>query len=196
MLLTGLGLDLHKVLLIGLVFGTLFRSLSGLLQRLLAPGEFAVLQGRVFATFTRAPPEIIALASAIVLSIALAVWRLRYELDVLALGRSAALNLGVPYQQKTLTLLLLVSLLVAISTALVGPLTFLGLLIANLTYQIIGSHRHQYLLPGVFLTGTIALVGGQLVLERMLNMAGTLSVVIEFAGGALFLYLLIKKAAL
>lgn len=196
LLLTGLGLDLHKVLLIGLVFGTLFRSLSGLLQRLLAPGEFAVLQGRVFATFTRAPPEIIALASAIVLSIALAVWRLRYELDVLALGRSAALNLGVPYQQKTLTLLLLVSLLVAISTALVGPLTFLGLLIANLTYQIIGSHRHQYLLPGVFLTGTIALVGGQLVLERMLNMAGTLSVVIEFAGGALFLYLLIKKAAL
>ncbi len=195
-LLTGLGLDLHKVLLIGLVFGTLFRSLSGLLQRLLAPGEFAVLQGRVFATFTRAPPEIIALASAIVLPIALAVWRLRYELDVLALGRSAALNLGVPYQQKTLTLLLLVSLLVAISTALVGPLTFLGLLIANLTYQIIGSHRHQYLLPGVFLTGTIALVGGQLVLERMLNMAGTLSVVIEFAGGALFLYLLIKKAAL
>ncbi|WP_232298190.1 iron chelate uptake ABC transporter family permease subunit [Erwinia typographi] len=195
-LLTGLGLDLHKVLLIGLVFGTLFRSLSGLLQRLLAPGEFAVLQGRVFATFTRAPPEIIALASVIVLPIALAVWRLRYELDVLALGRSAALNLGVPYQQKTLTLLLLVSLLVAISTALVGPLTFLGLLIANLTYQIIGSHRHQYLLPGVFLTGTIALVGGQLVLERMLNMAGTLSVVIEFAGGALFLYLLIKKAAL
>ncbi|MFV8799875.1 enterobactin ABC transporter permease, partial [Yersinia sp. LJYL362] len=36
--------------------------------------------------------------------------------------------------------------------------------------------------------------GGQLILERLLNMSGTLSVVIEFVGGALFIYLLIKKA--
>lgn len=195
-LLSGLGVDLHKVLLVGLVFGTLFRSLSGLLQRLLAPGEFAILQGRIFATFTRAAPEIIALAAAIVLLVALIVWRMRHVLDVLALGRNAAINLGVPYQQKVMILLLLVSLLVAVSVALVGPLTFLGLLVANLTYQIIGSHRHQYLLPGVILTGVITLVGGQLILERLLNMAGTLSVVIEFTGGALFLYLLIKKASL
>lgn len=195
-LLSGLGVDLHKVLLVGLVFGTLFRSLSGLLQRLLAPGEFAILQGRVFATFTRAAPEIIALAAVMVLLVALVVWRMRHVLDVLALGRNAAINLGVPYQQKVMTILLLVSLLVALSVALVGPLTFLGLLVANLTYQIIGSHRHQYLLPGVILTGVITLVGGQLILERLLNMAGTLSVVIEFTGGALFLYLLIKKASL
>lgn len=185
--------DLHKVLLVGLVFGTLFRSLSGLLQRLLAPGEFAVLQGRVFATFTRAAPEIIALSAIVVLLTAVAIWRLRHLLDVLALGREAAINLGVPYQQKVMVVLLLVSLLVAVSTVLVGPLTFLGLLVANLSYQIVGSHRHQYLLPGVILTGIITLVGGQLVLERLLNMAGTLSVVIEFAGGALFLYLLIGK---
>lgn len=195
-LLSGLGVDLHKVLLAGLVFGTLFRSLSGLLQRLLAPGEFAVLQGRLFATFTRAAPEIIALAAAIVLLMAVIIWRLRHVLDVLALGRNTAINLGVPYQQKVMTILLLVSLLVAVSVALVGPLTFLGLLVTNLTYQIIGSHRHQYLLPGVILTGIITLVGGQLILERLLNMSGTLSVVIEFTGGALFLYLLIKKASL
>jgi iron complex transport system permease protein len=192
-LLAGRGVDLHKVLLVGLVFGTLFRSLSGLLQRLLAPGEFAVLQGRVFATFTRAAPEIIALSAVIVVLTAVVIWRLRHLLDVLALGREAAINLGVAYQQKVMAVLLLVSLLVAVSTVLVGPLTFLGLLVANLSYQIVGSHRHQYLLPGVILTGIITLVGGQLVLERLLNMTGTLSVVIEFAGGALFLYLLIRK---
>lgn len=193
-LLTGVGINLHKVLLVGLVCGTLFRSLSSLMQRLLSPGEFAILQGRVFATFTRAPAEIIAVSTGIIVIVALIVWRMRHCLDIIALGRNTAINLGVAYQKKITTILLLVSLLVAISTALVGPLTFLGLLIANLAYPIVGSFRHQHLLPGVFLLGTITLVGGQLILERLLNMSGTLSVVIEFIGGALFIYLLIKKA--
>ncbi|EKN6184179.1 enterobactin ABC transporter permease [Yersinia enterocolitica] len=193
-LLTGVGINLHKVLLVGLVCGTLFRSLSSLMQRLLSPGEFAVLQGRVFATFTRAAPEIIALSTGIIILVAITIWRMRHCLDIIALGRNTAINLGVAYQKKITTILLLVSLLVAISTALVGPLTFLGLLIANLAYPLVGSLRHQYLLPGVFLLGVITLVGGQLILERLLNMSGTLSVVIEFVGGALFIYLLIKKA--
>lgn len=193
-LLTGVGINLHKVLLIGLVCGTLFRSISSLMQRLLSPGEFAILQGRVFATFTRAAPEVIAVSAGIIVIVGLIIWRMRHCLDVIALGRNTAINLGVAYQKKITAVLLLVSLLVAISTALVGPLTFLGLLIANLTYPIVGSFRHQYLLPGVFLLGTITLVGGQLLLERVLNMSGTLSVIIEFIGGALFIYLLIKKA--
>ncbi|WP_411705973.1 iron chelate uptake ABC transporter family permease subunit [Edaphovirga cremea] len=193
-LLTGVGINLHKVLLIGLVCGTLFRSISSLMQRLLSPGEFAILQGRVFATFTRAAPEIIAVSAGITVLVALAVWRMHHCLDVIALGRNSAVNLGVAYQKKITVILLLVSLLVAMSTALVGPLTFLGLLIANLAYPIMGTFRHQYLLPGVFLLGAITLVGGQLILERLLNMSGTLSVVIEFVGGALFIYLLIKKA--
>ncbi|EKN4069161.1 TPA: iron chelate uptake ABC transporter family permease subunit [Yersinia enterocolitica] len=193
-LLTGVGINLHKVLLVGLVCGTLFRSLSSLMQRLLSPGEFAVLQGRVFATFTRAAPEIIALSTGIIILVAITIWRMRHCLDIIALGRNTAINLGVAYQKKITTILLLVSLLVAISTALVGPLTFLGLLIANLAYPLVESFRHQYLLPGVFLLGVITLVGGQLILERLLNMSGTLSVVIEFVGGALFIYLLIKKA--
>ena len=194
-LLGSIGVNLHRVLLVGLVCGTLFRSISGLLQRLLAPGEFAILQSRMFATFTRAAPEIIAIAAVVVLLVALVVWRMRHSLDVIALGRDMSVGLGVAGRRRVTLILLLVSLLVAISTALVGPLTFFGLLVANLSYQFIGSHRHCYLLPGVVLTGIITLVGGQLILERLLHMAGSLSVVIEFVGGALFLWFLMKKAA-
>lgn len=194
-LLGRIGINLHMVLLVGLVCGTLFRSVSGLLQRLLEPGEFAILQSRIFATFTRAAPEIIAIAAVVVLAVALVVWRMRYSLDVIALGRDMSIGLGVAWRRRVTLILLLVSLLVALSTALVGPLTFFGLLVANLSYQLIGSHRHHYLLPGVVLTGIITLVGGQVILERGLHMAGSLSVVIEFVGGALFLWFLIKKAA-
>lgn len=99
-LLTGVGINLHKVLLVGLVCGTLFRSLSSLMQRLLSPGEFAILQGRVFATFTRAAPEIIALSTGIIIIVGIVVWRMRHCLDVIALGRNTAINLGVAYQKK------------------------------------------------------------------------------------------------
>lgn len=194
-LLGHVGVNLHRVLLVGLVCGTLFRSISSLLQRLLEPGEFAILQSRMFATFTRAAPEIIALSAVATGIVALVVWRMRHSLDVIALGRDMSIGLGVTWRRRVTVILLLVSLLVALSTALVGPLTFFGLLVANLSYQLMGSHRHQYLLPGVVLTGIITLVGGQLILERLLHMAGSLSVVIEFVGGALFLWFLIKKAA-
>lgn len=194
-LLSGAGLDLHRVLLIGLVFGTLFRSTAGLMQRLLSPGEFAVLQSRIFATFTRADSDVLMISGVIIALVTLVVWRMRHRLDVIALGSNTATALGVPYKRYVTGLLLLISVLVAISTALVGPMTFLGLLIVNLTYPLMGSWRHAYLLPGSILIGMITLIGGQLVLERLFDMAGTLSVVIEFVGGGLFIYLLLKKVA-
>lgn len=194
-LLGGAGLDLHRVLLIGLVCGTLFRSVSGLMQRLMEPGEFAVLQSRIFATFTRADSDVLLISSLVIALVTLLVWRLRHRLDVMALGPDSAIALGIAWQRHVTGLLLLISLLVAVSTALVGPMMFLGLLIVNLAYPLIGSWRHGYLLPCCVLIGMITLVGGQLILERLLNMAGTLSVVIEFSGGALFIWLLLRKGA-
>lgn len=192
-LLTKLKQNLHLVLLIGIVLGTLFRSFSNLLQRLMTPTEFAVLQSRIFATFTRAEPVLILFSLAIVTVIGLVLWRMRYRFDVLALGRDNAISLGLDYQKNVSIILLLVSILVAISTALVGPFTFLGLLIANLAYSVSGSSQHRYLLPTAFLLGIIFLVGGQMFLERVLNMVGALSIVIEFIGGTLFIFLLLKK---
>ncbi|MTD27671.1 iron chelate uptake ABC transporter family permease subunit [Erwinia sorbitola] len=194
-LLGGAGLDLHRVLLIGLVCGTLFRSISGLMQRLMEPGEFAVLQSRIFATFTRADADVLLISALVIMLVALVVWRLRHRLDVMALGPDRAIALGIHWQRHVTGLLLLISLLVAVSTALVGPMMFLGLLIVNLAYPLMGSWRHAHLLPGCVLIGIITLVGGQLILERLLDMAGTLSVVIEFSGGILFIYLLLRKGA-
>ncbi|MCX8662034.1 iron chelate uptake ABC transporter family permease subunit [Gilliamella sp. B2911] len=185
--------NLHLVLLIGIILGTLFRSFSNLLQRLMTPTEFAVLQSRIFATFTRTEPVLIVFSLVISSIIGLFLWRMRFRFDVLALGRDNAINLGIDYQKSVTIILLLVSVLVSISTALVGPFTFLGLLIANLAYSISGSSQHRFLLPTAFLLGIIFLVGGQMFLEHVLNMVGALSIVIEFIGGSLFIFLLLKK---
>ena len=192
-LLTKFKQNLHLVLLIGIILGTLFRSFANLLQRLMTPTEFAVLQSRIFATFTRADPILIIFSFIIAICIGLFLWRMRFQFDVLALGRDNAINLGVNYHQSVTIILLLVSILVAISTALVGPFTFLGLLIANLAYSISRSSQHRFLLPTAFLLGVIFLVGGQMFLEHVLNMVGAITVVIEFIGGCLFIFLLLKK---
>ncbi|WP_240605984.1 iron chelate uptake ABC transporter family permease subunit [Planctomonas deserti] len=186
--------SLHLLILVGIVFGVLFRSVSALIQRLIDPNEFAVLQDRLFATFTSVPPDLLGISAAIIAATCVLLWRDRRSLDVLGLGRDMAIALGVDHRRLVLRLLVIVSLLVSVSTALVGPVTFFGLLVASLAHQLTGSHRHAVLLPAAVLLAVLALVGGQTVLEHVLDMGTVLSVLIEFLGGIVFLLLVMRGA--
>lgn len=188
--------DLHRLLLVGLVFGILFTSLSNLMQRMLMPTEFDVLQGRLFARLTLPDPQLIMISALVVSVVCVIAWRMRYAFDVLALGRDAATGLGLNYQKTVTRILLLIAVLVSVSTALIGPLTFLGFMAAILAYQLAGSYQHRFVLPAAAMLGVCFLAGGQLILEHVLSMAGALTVVIEFIGGSLFLLLLLKRGRL
>lgn len=186
---------LHLLMLVGIVFGVLFRSLSGFLQRVIDPNEFLVVQDRLFASFNRVDGQLLAVSALVVLAVAVAVWRRAGVLDVLALGRDAAINLGIDHRREVMRVLVMVSILVAVSTALVGPVTFFGLLVANLAYLLVDTHRHRLILPVAALVAVLVLMGGQLVLERLLGYNGALSIVIEFLGGIVFLIILVRRAA-
>jgi iron complex transport system permease protein len=191
-LFTGGGKSLHLMLLVGIVFGTMFRGISSLLQRLIDPSEFIILQDLFFASFNNVDGVLLAASAVAVAAATIPVWRMRRQLDVLALGRDTALNLGVDHRRAVTTVLMLCAILVAVSTALVGPITFFGLLVASLAYLLCSHFRHVYVLPIAVLLGAIALVGGQLVLEQVFGFDTALSIVIEFAGGILFIALLLK----
>ena len=92
---------------------------------------------------------------------------------------------------STASLLVGVALLVGTSTALVGPTMFFGLLASHLAYRALGTQRHAWTIPGTILAGTIALVGGQWAFERVLGLAGSLSMIVEFVGGITFIILLL-----
>ena len=189
---TGATRSLHLLLLVGVILGSLFRGLSSLLQRLMEPSEFIILQDLFFASFNNVDPALLGVSTVIVAVVVAVVWRARHTLDVLALGRDVAINVGVDHRKIVMRVLLGCSLLVAVSTALVGPVTFFGLLVVSLGYQLCRGFSHAWLLPIVVLIGAVALVGGQLVLEQVFGFSTALSVVIEFTGGILFLYLLLK----
>ena len=183
---------LHMTLLIGVVFGGLFFSLRMLLQLQLNPDEAVNLTDVMFANFNRFNTNLIGIAVIIVVIVSLIGWHMRYLFDVLALGRDMAINLGVDYKQAVTRILVLVSIMVAVSTALVGPVTFFGLLVASLAYQFTPTAKHMSVLPIAILLSIIFLVGGQFILEQLFNMASRLSFIIEFVGGIVFLTLLIK----
>ena len=187
------GRDLSRMILIGVIFGILFRSLSSLLSRMIDPEEFTAAQANMFATFNTVHSELLGIGAVVLLISAAVIWRERHRLDVYLLGRNQAINLGINYTRNTLWLLLWIAALVATATAVVGPVSFFGLLVAALANHFSPSVKHSIRLPMTFCVGGILLVGGQTIFEHFLGMQAVLSVVVEFAGGLVFLYLVLKK---
>jgi iron complex transport system permease protein len=184
--------SLYLVVLVGIVFGVLFRSLATFMQRVIDPNEYLIVQDRLFASFNAVDPTLLAVCAGVVVAASAWVWSRRRELDVLALGRANAVTLGLDHQRSTMAVLVVCALLVSVSTALVGPITFFGLLVANLAYLVAGTHRHAYVLPAASLLAVITLVGGQAVLEHVFGLDTVLSVIVEFVGGIVFIMLLVR----
>jgi iron complex transport system permease protein len=187
--------SLHLLILVGIVFGVLFRSVTGLMQRLIDPNEFAVLQDLMFASFNSFERDLLPVAAVLILGVSLIAWRIAHTFDVLALGREMAVNLGVDYQRTVRLILVVIAVMVSVSTALVGPVTFFGLLVANLAYQLAGTFKHRWLLPFAAGLAVLLLVGGQMVVERVFGFTTSLSIVVEFFGGVAFIILLVRGNA-
>ena len=184
------------VLLIGTVLSSFFSSIQTTLTRIMDPNEYDTLLTTLVASFSNVNSEIILLS---ILLLSAVIFVLRKDLmllDVLTLGKEQAINLGVDYDRSIRRLLLGVTLCIAVATAMVGPISFLGLIIANLARQFLKTYRHTQLILGSALFGMIVLVGGQLLVEHVFTYSIPVSVFITVGGGIYFLYLLltVKKA--
>lgn len=184
--------NIFFLLLVGIIFGTFFGSLTTFMEVLIDPNEFQIAQDIGFASFNRINTQILWVALAIL--IATIVFSLKYWhcFDVLALGRENAINLGIDYQKTLKVLLILVAILTSVSTALVGPLTFLGLLVMNVTFEFVRDYRHKVLIPAAMLISIITLVLGQLLVTHIFTFRTTLSIIVNFVGGVYFIYLLLR----
>ncbi|MED3622626.1 iron chelate uptake ABC transporter family permease subunit [Neobacillus thermocopriae] len=185
--------QIYFLLLVGIIVGTFFSSISTFFQVLIDPNEFQIVQDRMFASFNNINPDLVWLSLVIVGGAIIYAWRYITYLDVLSLGREVAINLGVPYDSIVRQMLIIVAIFISISTALVGPITFFGLIVANLSYQFFKTYKHKTLITGAIVLSIIALVGGQWVVERIFTFSTTLSVIINFVGGVYFIYLLLKE---
>src|SRR5699024_5418426 len=185
--------NIYFLLLIGMILGTFFESFTSFMQVLIDPNEFMVAQDRMFASINNVNTDLVYLSIILVIFVTLYFLRYYKYLDVLALGKDIAVNLGVPYNYVVKRLLIIVAILTAIATALIGPITFLGLLVVNIAHEFLKTFKHFYLIIGSILISIIALLGGQFIAERVFSFQTPISVIINFIGGIYFIYLLLKE---
>ncbi|MEK6494430.1 iron chelate uptake ABC transporter family permease subunit [Myroides odoratimimus] len=185
--------SMYLLLLVGLLMGTLFRSFSSFIVMLIDPNEFLIIQSAMFASFDKINLNLLTISAVLLIASMLIGIRYFRQLDVLSLGRENAISLGVDYHKVIKANLLIISVMVAISTALVGPITFLGILVANLTYELVKSSKHSYMVLACCLLTAVTVVGGQYLVEHLFNMSTTISIIINFVGGVYFIYLLLKS---
>ncbi len=181
------------VLLVGTVLTSFFSSVQSTMTRVMDPNEYDTLLTTLVASFSNVNAEIIIFALIVLAAVIFFLRRELALLDVLTLGKEQAINLGVNYDRCIRRLLLGVTLAIAVATAMVGPISFLGLIIANLARQLLRTYRHTQLILGSSLFGMIVLVGGQIIVEHVFTYAVPISVFITVGGGLYFLYLLLTR---
>ena len=187
------GNNILYVLLIGTVLSSFFGSIQSTMIRVMDPNEYDALLTTLVADFTNVNVEVIVFSLVLLGALTIFLWKDLMLLDVITLGREAAINLGVDYNRTIRRLLLGVVLCIAVATAMVGTISFLGLIIANLARQLLKTHKHSQLIVGSALMGMLAIIAGQVISQHVFRYAVPISIFITIGGGIYFLYLLLFR---
>ena len=185
------GNNILYVLLIGTVLSSFFGSIQSTMIRVMDPNEYDTLLTTLVADFNNINIEVITFSIILLIALTAFLWKDLQLLDVITLGKDQAINLGVDYERTIRRLLLGVVLCIAVATAMVGPISFLGLIIANLARQLLKTYKHSYLITGSALMGMLAMISGQLISQHIFSYAVPISTFITIGGGIYFLYLLL-----
>lgn len=188
--------NVHTMLLVGVVMGAGLASLTTFMQRMLDPNEFDVLTARLMGNISNASTEYLPYAIPIVAVVAFWILARARRMDTLALGSSVATSLGLHHRRETIKVLVAVSILMAMTTSLVGPMTFLGFLVATLAYSIADTYSHRAILPIAFLLGFVLLTGAYFVLRHIFYAQGAVTIIVELIGGLVFLIVIMRKGRL
>lgn len=185
--------DTYLLLLFGLVFSLVVMTFSQFFQLLISPSEFSVFQGFTYTTFNRAKPELLWIAGVIVSLVVVIIFRRLAALDVLLLGSEQSTSLGVSYPKNLKKLLLIISVLVALSTSLIGVTAFMGVFVVNITYAVCNNYRHFHNLNIGFLITSIFFLIAQILVEHVFNYKTTVSILINlFCGGFFLIYMIYR----
>lgn len=187
------GNNIFTLLLIGIICGSLFSSLTNFLTMLMDPNEFTVIQNKLFASFNNIQSDLV-YWSLVPLSLCfILLMTIIKQLDVLWLGTDTASSLGIDTHKLTLKVMVVVTIMVAISTTLVGPVLFFGLITVSLTRELFSHYQHTFLISASCLIAVFILMSGQWFIEKVLTFETTISVIINLVGGSYFLYLLLRN---
>ena len=112
------------------------------------------------------------------------------QCNLLSLSDETATSLGVNVNRSRILVSLVAVLLASISTAIIGPISFLGLIVPHIARLLVGSN-HKVLIPYTILAGAFLLLLADTV-GRLIAAPNEISptVIMAVVGGPFFIFLL------
>ena len=186
------GLRPERIVLAGVAINTILGGVISLLSTLFSDriqSAILWLNGSL-ATKTWSHVDMLFLYSLIGLGLSLFLIR---SANVLQLGDESAKNLGFNVSRTRLVISAVAVFLAAISTAVVGIISFIGLIVPHIARLLMGSD-HKYTIPFSMVLGAIVL----LIADTLARTIGgsieiPVGVITSIVGGPFFLYLLRKR---
>ena len=185
------GLNSSRLLLIGIGVNIAFTSILTIFQLKFTTQEFnrvmAWTSGSIWGTSWK---YVIAVLPFIVIFMGITIYKSKY-IDVLNLGDEVSISLGVDLEKQRRRLIIYVVILSGVSTAVVGSISFLGLIAPHIGRKIIGP-KHKRLTPVSALIGTLLLLIADTISRNLLApIEIPVGIVVSIIGVPYFIYLML-----
>jgi iron complex transport system permease protein len=184
--------NLVFLLLFGLILSGMVRSGVNYIEVLMDPDEFQQVRSATAVTVNNMNTSIMVVTVPLMILIATVMLARSRIYDVMSLGEANAVNLGIAYRTELHLNLLLIAAGMSVVTAMIGSLTFLGLLAVNISRELFKTHRHGILFVGSALTACLILIAGQALVE-LLEYAAPVTVIIDLGGCSYMFYLILRE---
>jgi len=184
------GFPIQTLLLSGVIVGLFFASAVTVLTSLVDVNRLGGIIHWLLGNISPLPgPSLVLFAALAAVGFAVIVSQAR-QLNVLALGEEASLQLGVNAERLKLQVFVAAALLTSSVVAFAGPIGFVGLIVPHLLRLLLGPDN-RLLVPAAMIGGAIFLLVADTVARNVIAPAElSVGVITSFFGAPFFIYLL------
>ncbi|MGA0616210.1 FecCD family ABC transporter permease [Paracoccus sp. KR1-242] len=187
------GVGSETIILLGIALVFIFNAMMSLIQFFASQQAVAAVVFWTMGSLTKATWPKLWIALAVLAASAPLLARRGWQLTAMRLGEAKAESMGVRPRRLRLEVLVIVSLLAAISVSFVGSIGFIGLVGPHIARMLLGEDQ-RFLLPGAALSGALLLSVGSILSKSIIP--GTvipIGIVTALVGIPFFLYLILNR---
>jgi iron complex transport system permease protein len=184
------GLSIQTLLLAGVIVGIFFSSAITVVISIVDFNRLGGVIHWLLGNLAPIPPgSLVMFAVLAVVGFGLIVGQAR-QLNVLALGEEAALQLGVDAERLKRRIFFGAALLTGTVVAFTGPIGFVGLIVPHMLRRVLGED-HRVLVPTALVAGAVFLLAADTIARNIVAPAElSVGVITAFCGAPFFIYLL------
>lgn len=184
------GISVQTLLLAGVIVGIFFTSAITVLISIVDFNRLGGVVHWLLGNLAPIPPGSLALFALLALAGFWLVVRSARELNLLALGEEAAVQLGVDADRLKRRVFVAAALLTGTVVAFTGPIGFVGLVVPHVLRGVLGQDN-RLLVPTALLGGGIFLLAADTLARNVVAPAElSVGVITSFCGAPFFVYLL------